>query len=495
MLNFMRLLSNKKKDATLKSKTLRNLFWLTTSTLLTMSLNMSINFFLARKMGAATYGQWSLILAVTAWIVVLRTAVGSDLVRKSAQDSQYGRSVFVPTVLLLITGGAVIGGIGMLLNWTIIQTKDIFAPSIITALAFVVIALSSIPVSIFIGRDRMQWQLGDSVNSLLILIFLVLLILFGHEVTISTVANLYLNSSLIITVPLILGGILLIKPVSLWWPESFIRSSFIDIGQLFIVNWQLTLHWTIELYLLQILLGSRDVGLYNAAFKLIAVFRILPSVLMMSLVPEVARRAAISDFVFIRETWETSTRILLSAAGLLIPIILVFADDIVLLVYSSEYERSTIVFMILSASLFPFFMQSVIQSLIYAMGHYQKLNWGLAAGLLVQALAGYVLIFNFSLEGAAISFIIGECTILAFFYFFAVGIFGRPSTAFIGNIVISSLVTMAFTILGLQYRIPSILLFGAVIIAYCLLLYFLRCISVHDIQIVKSLLIGIRRRN
>jgi O-antigen/teichoic acid export membrane protein len=442
-------------------------------------------------MGAAMYGQWSLILAAAAWIVVLRTAVGSDLIRKSAQDSQYASIVFGPAIVVLIIGGMMLGGIGILINLTIIQTKSILTPSVLTASAFVVIAVSAIPVSLFTGRDRMEWQLGDSVNSLLLLAGL--FIMFGDGITISAVANVYLVTSLMVTVPLVLAGIWLIKPVSLGWTKSLFRRSLSDVGQLFVANWLLTLHWTLDLYLLQILLSSKDVGIYNAAFKLVVVFRILPLVIMMSVVPEITRRAIISDFAFIKELWITCNRILLSVAGLLVLTILVLADNIIQLVYSLEYERSTSVFMLLSISLFPLILQSITQSLLYAVGRYQHLNWGLTVGLLVQAIADYVLIVNFGLEGAAIAFFMGECVILACFAVFAIRIFGRPSLAIIGKILLCSLGAIVLSMIGLQYQIPSTLSLSCVITTYLLLLYFMGCISMHDIQLGKSLLVELIR--
>src|SRR5438105_6136655 len=112
-----------------------NIFWLITSTGLTSGLNAMINFLLARKLGVERFGQWSLILASTSWISVWQIAVGSDLIRKSAKDSQYGKRFYTLSLTILILGVCVLGFGSLGLNFVLVRASSILLPGALIALA------------------------------------------------------------------------------------------------------------------------------------------------------------------------------------------------------------------------------------------------------------------------------------------------------------------------------------------------------------------------
>ena len=441
---------------------------------------------LSRKLGVTGFGQWSLIIATTSWVTVLHTSVGSDLIRRSAQDSQYARLAFWPALLVLVLGGNLLGVAGIVFNSTLIQTSDLLIPSVLIMVAFITMGASGICVSVFTGRDRMQWQLRNACSGLLVLIGLFLLSRGG--LTINTVAEVYLGVYVSFGVLFLFIGMRLVKPLFPWWPAFPVRRFLVDLGQLMAANWLIMLHLTVELYLLQLLLGSEEVGLYNAAFKLVIVFRMLPLLLMMSLVPEISRRAAASDLAFIRQVWVNCARILLLVAGMLALAFLSLAHPLIGLAYSAEYGRAVSVLMILSFSLFPLFMQSVTQSLLYAAGRYRDINLGFGLGLVVQVIADLALISLLGLEGAAVAFFVAECATFTVLAVFAVRAFGKPRASLVGKTLACSLVAICLVLIGSRLPIPVGLLFGSVATFYLLLSFSLGCICPQDVQLSKSLL-------
>ena len=469
-----------------KSKFFRNIFWLAASTALSSGLNVIINILLARKLGVATFGQWSLILATTSWILVLRTAVGSELIRKAAQDSQYAKLVFCPALLVLILGGSLLGGSNLLLNLVLVATNSILVPVMLATLAFGAMAVAIIPIALFTGRDHMEWQLADGIQGLLLLIYL--LVLSRRGLTIASVAEAYLITCLVIAMLLMLMGMRLIRPALWRWTKAFMQELLINTGLQFVINWLYMLHLTLDLFFLQFLRGSVEVGEYNAAFKIVIVLRVLPLLVLMGVVPEISRRVAASDFAFVRRIWTASTRILLLIAGGFVVSILVLASSIIPLAYTSQYDRAINVLMVLSISIFPLFLQSIIQSLLYAGGRYRDLIWGIGIGLLVQATGDLFLISHFGPEGAALAFFMAECATLVCFAKFAVRAFGGPSVSVIGKALICSLAAFGMTLVGLRVHLPAALLLGSVIIFYLVLSYYLGCISMRDIQFGRSML-------
>ena len=402
----------------------KNLFWLTNSTVLSVLLNMAVNFFLARALGAAGYGQFAVILASCSWILVLRTAVGSDLIRKSAHDSRFARQAFAPAILGLSISASLVGLAAVGVNFALIHSTLVLLPSILISLSFVVSTYSGVPVSLFTGRDRMHWQLMESVISLFILLGLIILARRG--LSLLKVSSIYLFSYTCICLTLVARGAWLIRP-RLWAGDKLFRKSLVtDAINLLSVNVLLTVHWSLELYFLQLWQSSTAVGIYNAAYKLAIVFRLAPSIIMMSLIPEAARRAACNDLEFIRRIWVKTARLFIVVGCGLAIFVLPLSSFIIRATYSSGFENSSRVLMVLIIALLPLFVQSVTQSLLYAAGHYRDLTMGYGIGLASQAVLDLMLIPRFGVQGAAVAFLISECIILICLVFFGLRRFGLP---------------------------------------------------------------------
>jgi O-antigen/teichoic acid export membrane protein len=314
-----------------------------------------------------------------------------------------------------------------------------------------------------------------------------LLVLSKYGLTVNAVAKTYLIASLIVCVPLMVFGAWLIKPILWRGTKALIQRFIVDLGQLFITNWLYLLHCGLDLYLLQLLMSSVEVGLYSAALKLVIALGMLPFLFLMSVTPEMTRRTFVSDFIFVRRFWVDATRMFALSAGGLVVFILIMADYIIHLAYGSTYEPATIVLRILSISLIPRFLQTVIQSLLFAAGRYKDLIRGFAVGLLVQAIGGLILISYFGPEGAAVAFLMAECATLVSFSVFANRAFGRPSLLVIGKVFIWLVATVSVTFFGLQLKLPVTLLLSSVTIFCLLLSYYLGCISLRDIQLGKSM--------
>ena len=469
----------------------RNIFWLVSSATLTVCVNALINFLLARKLGVRAFGEWSLILASASWILMWQTAVGSDLIRKAAQDTGYGRRAFGQSMVILLVGSALLGGVSVLLNFALIHKSGTVAPSILAVFAIAATAATAISTSLFMGRDRMEWNFAASTQSLLL--FLALLALSTKGLTVGTVAKAYLVTSLIVAIPVVLAASWIVKP-SRWGGKELLQSSIVDVGQLFAVNWLYMLHWTLDLYLLQFLRGAADVGIYNAAFKLVILSRILPSLILMSVIPETARRTAAADFACLRRVWMNSTRVLLLLGGALVLAALVFANSLVRVAYSAAYTEAITVLMILSLAVFPIFSQVVIQSLFFAAGRYIEIIKAVTAGIVMQVIGGFVLIPYLGPKGAAIAFVIAECAILGCLLAFSVRVLGRPSgAAVIGKVLLASFASVCVALIGLRLHvIPSVLL-ASIITLYFTLSYSLGCISVRDLSFGRSILQDIVR--
>lgn len=476
----------------LPARTLKNLFWLTNSAVSSVLLNMAINFFLARAIGATGYGQFSLILASCSWILILRTAVGSDLIRKSAQDNQFARLVFTPAILGLSMASSLVGLAAVGVNFALTRSTDALLASILLALGLITGTYSGVPVSLFIGRDRMQWQLAESAISLFVLVGLI----FGarNGLSLIEIASIYFVSYISVCLPLVVRGAWLIRP-RLWTGDSsLLKSLATNVLNLLGVNSIQTLHWSLELYFLEFLQNSASVGLYNAAYKLVIVFRLVPSTIMMSMIPEIAWRASVNDLDFVRHIWVNMSRLLIFLGGGLAICILPLSSLIIRVSYSSGFERSSGVLIVLTFALFPLFLQSVTQSLLYAAGHYSDLNLGYGIGLLTQVLLDWLLVPQFSVQGAATAFALSECVILVCLTLFGLRRFGLPSLGGVIRISFSTIMAVTAVLFGLRLNIHPVFLIGVIGLGYLVLSLLFSGISGQDLAWGRSLLAGFLQR-
>ena len=464
----------------------RNALWLGPLMLLSACLNTWINITLARRLGAAGFGEWSLVVATTSWIVVLRSAVGSDLIVKAAADERYAARIFAPAFVALTIGSLAIGAMGLAWHLLVDPMSATGVASLLATAAFVFGSLSVIPVSLFAGGNRMQWNVVDSAASAGILLGLVWL---GTQVDVNAVAATYLISyAAVSTVTLVIAA-WLIRPrladISSW-PHAL---SLNDIGHLLAINWLLNLHWTIELFILKLAATDQDVGLYNAAFKLAIVFRLFPMMLLMSIVPEVARRMAARDWPFLQYVWSQGLRWLLIASTIATLGLLTLSRELVQLMYDPEYAPSAAVLMVLSAALIPLSCASVTQSMLYASGRYRDLVGGLIAAVSIQLIADVGLIPTFGARGAAGGFLIAECSLAVWFAARGVKVFKSWPVAVAGRTFLCSIGIVVVAAAAHEVAVPSLWKLSLLTGLYMAMLSAFGCLSPDAVR-TAALLIG-----
>ncbi len=159
----------------------------------------------------------------------------------------------------------------------------------------------------------------------------------------------------------------------------------------------------VEYFLIEKFLGWQDVGQYSAALKIFEIIDVACMVLVMVLMPKLASRVNQENILMYRR------RVYL--AGFLIFLMLIPIMMILTIlfpyVYGDQYQQAAMILPWLFLKPFFGMLNSIRAMFIVLDGNYWSLGLSATLGLLASLIAGYLLIPNHGLIGAAITMLIG----------------------------------------------------------------------------------------
>ena len=247
----------------------RNTIWLFGSKSWMMMLTFGFFVFAARFLGAAGLGQFSLLkgyfeLFVSLAASALTTVLVREIAARPGQARKLISSAAAVAVPLALTGGAVLYGLAVLLDYSG-QTR---ALTLIVGMALVPASLSLLLESVFVAFERGSLVATITLTETTLRTGLsVLALLAGYGVA-ALLAVLLLTRTL-----MLLHGILLIRRhlgrVRPHFHAKTTRSLLLKWRTFAVENWTTDLFWSLDIVLLSVLLGETAVGIYSAAYRLI----------------------------------------------------------------------------------------------------------------------------------------------------------------------------------------------------------------------------------
>jgi len=392
----------------LRQRFLSNFKWLTVSTGVTIVSTVVANAMLARKMGASVFGDWALVAVSAAWIATMRGGIGSHLTRLTSATPETPRTLLAPSWVLMFAWSVPLGGFGLAMNATL-QSSRLAVASALAITGTFLMAQSYMVASAFAGRDRMQWSLVDSAQALGFAV--IVLIAPAKYLNCLTVAGLFLLTSVLASVPSMAVGAIRLQPSI---PQKMFRAvRELAHDNMWLVGIQLlcAFHLSVDLCVLRLFRDSTQVGLFAAALKVVVAVRLLPWLLMSSLIPELSRRS-LEDGQLANRVWMTVMKTLLPLEGAFVLMLGFMPAGILGFLYSRSYRDSSVTLMILGVSLIPHCLWQVLGASVMSAGHYWSHFLASLFCLVVHILASVVLIPLYGATGASLAFGIGECAAL-----------------------------------------------------------------------------------
>ena len=223
----------------------------------------------------------------------------------------------------------------------------------------------------------------------------------GFEAMVAAVAFGYLTQAIAMTA--------LMRPDMRWaWsagrgPWGLLLRVSLPFGATMIVNY---LYFRLDVVLLSIITGNRDVAIYGLAYRVLEGLMVLPSYFMFALFPEIARLAEHRDRV---DGIVRSALVAMETVALpLVVLFFVLADDVIRVIGDTQYEEAGWVLRILMLALAISYLSGVYGHALPALGLQNRLfKWSLVI-LGVNLVINLALIPPFGAVGAAVAVVLSE---------------------------------------------------------------------------------------
>lgn len=466
----------------------KNMGFLFISQLITYVIGFFITMYTARYLGTEGFGILSLALSITVIFgVIVDMGLGTLMIREIARDRIF-RDKYVSNVSLIKFFLSF-----LMMGLLILTTNIIGYPSIVKnviyliALSVIIYAFVVVLTSVFQAYEKMSYvSAGAVVNSLVMLVGTAIGIYYSLDLLyfacIYVISNLLL---LVFTIALYVWKFSFPK-LSIngnFWKPTIKEALPYGIAGIFV-----TIYYSIDSVMLSIMIGNEVVGIYNAAYKFVFLFLSLYSVYTVAVFPVMS-----SFYKNSRESlkfaYERSFKYLLILSIPMSMGVTLFANQIIILIYGSDYSASVIALQILIWTIIFLFLNGLSGILLGSSNKQIIVTKVTGLSVLLNVALNLVLIPNFSYVGASIATVFTEFVSVPIFIYVVCKMENIDLKEFIKNTskIIFSGIIMISLFLILNNLNPYFLLL-IVCIAYSLSLYLTKTFDEEDYMLIKNLI-------
>lgn len=322
------------------SKALQNIAWLSVDRVLRLTVGVFVGVWLARYLGPATFGQYSIAFALVALFGVF-SKLGLDglLVREFVRQPQAHGELLGTALMMRLIGGAL--GAGAATLCSMLLRPDDVTVQLLAAIASLGLVIQSFDVLDMWFQSRVSSRhvvVARSTAFLLLAAVKIALILLAASVTafaIAAVAEMILASIGLIIVYRVSGG-----RVS-QWRFSIARACALlrPAAPLIFAGMAVSAYMKIDQVMIAAILGDEAVGHYSAATRITEATYFVPSMIMASLLPAIISIKDASDVQF-RDRMQRLFDLMVAIALLLAVPLSLLSNVVVPLLYGSAYQES-----------------------------------------------------------------------------------------------------------------------------------------------------------
>lgn len=484
-----------------KTKFIRNLYFLSLGTYVEYAVGLAIGVILARSLGAEQYGVFSLLMWVsTLCIVLINGGVTSSLTKFVSEACEKKDKALEGQVVRHLRMVQVISGGVILLLFSVVY--ELFGDQIVSAdavfLLYIILAATAFRavymfyIAVAQGREAFgRVAKALIMTSLIYLTAVVVAYLMNSELQGFVIA--YAVSSFFYAV--VMWAIVQKDERSLACGvlETELRDRIgrhvkyvkVNVVLSFLVVKQL------EVFFLNIFAGNEDIAFFNVAFVLAcSSMALVPGVVTSLLMPIMSRAVMSSDASVVINKLMGTTRLLVFMAVPVVVYGVVFAEDIVLLLYGTEYVASVLPLQML---LWVVALLTISNSAISYQFSTDKQDLVLKVtviSLLINVIADIYFISEYKLMGAVVGYTVSGVVMATLLFAATVKSLKKHfeysvylKFIFAGVIAALPIVLAKDTVPFLAYALPALLVY---LLSYFLIAVFVKSWCRDDLEYISN---------
>lgn len=376
-----------------------------------MALSFALVPIAARWLGGEGFGIYSLGMVIMYFAFLLNdwginTFITKEISRKKSVANKY----FINALWLKLSLVIVV----IIFLFGLLQLIDVSKEAKITIFLLgtfgILRSIGQISFSIFRAFEKMQFEMIIVILEKLIITCAGIFVLFQGLGLISF-GSVFVVSALI---SLIVGFVLVRKKfiefnytIDSKLMKFLLLNSYHFGLSMFLIN----IYDKIDTVMLSFLKTMEAVGWYTAAYKLLSLTTIIPTVLVTAIFPKLSKAILSKEDNIVDALFTKSFKFIFFLALPLITIGSLTADKIITFIYGSQYSNSIVVFQVLSWAVGLIFLNILLGTLFRASDHQKKLVAMQGIGVLINISLNMVLIPKFSYLGAAIATVVTEAVL------------------------------------------------------------------------------------
>ncbi|MFA5876407.1 MAG: flippase [Candidatus Margulisiibacteriota bacterium] len=395
----------------------KNFSWLLVGGVVSGGLNFLLAIYIARVLGAASFGLLNFALAFLSYLLLI---VDAGLSLFGMREIAKNQAAVGRIVLDLLAVRVLVSAISFLALLIIIYWLPVSAEMrllfVATFLFIFYVALNA--EWIFQGLEKMEWMASLKILFSVACFFLVIFLVKRPGDLIRVPLIQFACGMVVATLGLVLLFRFIISAeIRRFNPQTW--KTYLVLALPLTASMVLTKIYTnLDTIMLGFMDSAAVVGFYNAAYKIYSIFIAVFGVWQAAAIP-VATNRIHSDPARARVFIEKFTRLTLLVTIPFIILVFLLAPLLVSVIFGEDYAPATLALRILIWNLLPIVIGSVCGMLVLVPAG--RFNWfliGAGAGAVINVVLNFLLIPRYSLAGAAVATICAETAgALSAFYF------------------------------------------------------------------------------
>jgi O-antigen/teichoic acid export membrane protein len=461
------------------NKIAKNLFFVSFGEIVSKFLMFIILVYLARILGPENYGKWGFVFSLVSFFYIT-SALGLDTfgAREIAKNEKKSVAYLNRILSIKVVLGALNYLILIIVVFLLPQGTDVKILLAIYGLS--IFSNSSLIEFFFQGRqDMLHLGIGKIIRAIVLVVLAFIFVRSTNDLIILGIV--YVIAHFSTNIYLFYYGFKGRKfKFDLSNYKPYLKISLILGLSVFLssVNFQ------IDQILLAFMDTFQNLGIYEAAVKVIFLTMVAAGILWMVFMPVIAKK--LSNKKELSDLFLHYTRLVLLIGFFCFGLTFFFSDIIIKLLYGASYSQAAGILLIISFAVIFQFLNVLFVSPLYVLGKDKQFLFAVMSGAIVNVILNLILIPKYSIYGAAYATIISYAIICLYGYFAI-----RKSIKF--NYVVFLKYVIAITGCGVILKFVNLNIFVKVIIfcvSYFGLLFILREIKLEDYTYVKSMLMG-----